>query len=412
MTIWLLALLLMASLAALGLRQGAIRVGFSLIGILLGLALAGPLGKLIKPVLVSVGVKNPVLVYFLAPFIIFIAVSVLFKIAALTVHQKVDVFYKYRAGDLRLALWERLNQRLGLCLGLVNGAMYFILISFVIYSLSYWTVQVANSESDTALVKFFNRMGQDLQKTGFSKVARAAAPFPESYYDSGDIAGLIYNNSLLEARLQRYPAFLGLAERPEFQELANDKDFAEMRQRREPIRNVLDHPKAQAIVKNPDLLRSIWTTLEPDLKDLRKFLETGRSDKYGSEPILGRWDFDVNAAIAAMRKAKPNIASSEMQRVKKWMVVAFEKTSFVATTDHQAFLKNVPQLKLPAPTPAAPAGAVAPPPPGPQTLQGQWKNLGGKYQLTFSSTEVMASVDGDKLAATLDGMGLVFTRED
>ena len=31
---------------------------------------------------------------------------------------------------------------------------------------------------------------------------------------------------------------------------------------------VLDHPKAQAILQNPDLLKLIWTTVVPDLKDL------------------------------------------------------------------------------------------------------------------------------------------------
>ena len=60
-------------------------------------------------------------------------------------HQKVDVHYKYKGGDLRLMLWERLNRRLGLCLGLVNGTLYLILIAFVIYAVSYWTVQVAMS---------------------------------------------------------------------------------------------------------------------------------------------------------------------------------------------------------------------------------------------------------------------------
>ena len=57
-----------------------------------------------------------------------------------------------------------------------------------------------------------------------------------------------------------------------------------------------------------------------------------------------------------------------MQKWKKWMVVAFAKTSFVAMTDHQAILKNVPQLKLPA------AGAA--PSSGMQTLKGQWKDSG------------------------------------
>src|SRR5437773_11711442 len=122
--IWLLALLLLASLAGMGYRQGAIRVGISFIGILLGALLAPPLGHLLRPALVAVGLKNPILIWVLGPFVVFVLISALFKVGALAAHQTVDVYYKYKAGDLRLALWGRLNQRAGLCLGLLNGTAY------------------------------------------------------------------------------------------------------------------------------------------------------------------------------------------------------------------------------------------------------------------------------------------------
>ena len=94
------------------------------------------------------GLKNPILAWVLAPLVVFLVISILFKFAGLMVHQKVDVHFKYHAGDLRLALWERLSRRLGLCLALVNGAVYLILISFVIYTFGYWTVQMASDDKD------------------------------------------------------------------------------------------------------------------------------------------------------------------------------------------------------------------------------------------------------------------------
>src|SRR5437899_2698093 len=205
MWFWLLALVLLASLAGLGYRQGAIRVAFSLVGILLGALLAGPLGKLLKPVLLAVGLKNPVLLWALGPLIVFLLISILFKVAALAVHQKVDVHYKYHGGDLRLALWERLNRRLGLCLGLLNGTVYLLLLSWAIYPFSYWTVQMATSDTDPKTMQIINRLGRDLHDTGLAKAARALDPLPQSFYDTADIAALIHNNSLLEARLARYP---------------------------------------------------------------------------------------------------------------------------------------------------------------------------------------------------------------
>ncbi len=404
MTIWLLALVLLASLSALGFRQGAIRVAFSLIGILLGALLAAPLGRMIKPLLMAVGIKSPILLWALGPLIIFILISIIFKVAALAAHQKMDVFYKYKAGDLRLALWERLNHRLGLCLGLLNGTAYLILISLVAYSFSYWTVQMATADTDPKSVRILNRLGNDLENTGFIKVAQAIAPMPGSFYDTADVTGVVYNNPLSEARLARYPGFLGLAERPEFQALAGDKEFSEMRQRRDPVMNLINSGPIQAILNNRELLQTIWATVIPDLKDLQEFLKHGKSPKYEHEMILGRWNFEVNLATAAMRRTKPNISASEMQKLKKWMVAAFPKTSFVAMTDGQAILKNVPPLK------AAPAAAQAS---GPQTLQGRWKSLdGGKYQLSFETEEFPARVEGDRLAISATIMELAFSREN
>jgi hypothetical protein len=406
MTIWLLAIILLASLAGLGYRQGAIRVGISFIGIVLGALLAPTLGKLVKPILVAVGIQNPILLWLLGPLIAFIVISALFKVAALFVHQKVDVYYKYKAGDLRLALWERLNQRVGLCLGVLNGVAYLVLISFIIYAFSYWTVQMTTEDNDPKLVRILNRLGRDLQNSGFSKVARSINRLPEAFYDAADIAGLLYNTPLLEARLSRYPAFLSIAERPEFRDLANDAAFSEMRVQRKPLREVLNYPKTKAILNNRDLMKMIWSTAAPDLKDLESFLLTLKSPKYDSEPILGRWNFDLRAAIAAYRKLKPNLASAEMQRVRKNLEAGIGTGSIVAMPDRNAVLKNVSQLKvLPVPAPAA--GQVTP---------GQWVKLDNGYQFTFSlegrEQQVPALIEGDRLTLKSEGADLVLLREN
>src|SRR5262249_23584516 len=183
MTIWLLVVLVLASLAGLGFRQGAIRVGFSFFGIVIGALLAVPLGRLLGKVLGMVGLKDPLQVWALGPIVAFILISVAFKVAAAAVHHIVDVHYKYHAGDLSLALWERLNQRLGLCLGLLNGTAYLVLIAFAISCSSYVTVQVASSDSDPKWMRLLNTLGRDLHSTGFVKVGRALDSIPQPDYD-------------------------------------------------------------------------------------------------------------------------------------------------------------------------------------------------------------------------------------
>jgi uncharacterized membrane protein required for colicin V production len=407
MSIWILAVLLLASLAGLGYRQGAIRVAFSLAGIVLGALLAVPLAMLIRPGLAATGIKNPILLWLLGPGLVFLVVLIIFKIAGLAVHNKIAVYYKYQTGDLQPVLWERMNRRLGLCLGLVNGAAYLVLISLPVYMLSYWTFQIATPESDPGVVKLLNRLGEDLESTGMERVAGTLDKTPAAYYDAADIAGLIYHNPLLQARVSRYPALLSLAERPEFQDLADDMQFTEMQMKQVPIMELIKYPKMQAILNNPDTLKAVSDTLAPDLKDLRTFLETGMSPKYSSEKILGRWDFDVNGTLALLRKTRPNIPFVEMQKLKKGLALRYAKTSFIAAADQQVFLKSFPHLKGAADaTPSAELGS----------WQGQWKNSDGKYELALSmdgKEEAMtAAIEGDRLTLTGPGMELAFVRED
>jgi hypothetical protein len=361
-----------------------------------------------------VGLKDPLLVWALGPVLVFILFSVIFKVAAAAVHHKVDVHYKYQAGDLRLALWERLNRRLGLCLGLLNGTAYLVLLSFVIYLASYPTVQLASSENDPKWMRLFNLMGKDLHATGFAKVARSIDSVPKQDFEMADLGGLIYRNPLLEARLSTYPGFLGLGEQPEFQELGNDKEFMQQWAGGEPVMTLLDNPKLLAIRQNPELLKSTWNTTASNLEDVRTYLTTGRSSQYDPIKILGRWRFDPNAAGNAIRRAKPNISSLEMQRVKRLFEASFSKTELIAKPDNQFTLRNAPPFKfsLAAPTTPVQPGIPQPTPPV-QTVQGQWKDANNnKYLLTVSGQDLTGLVEGDRLSVKIESLDWVFARED
>jgi uncharacterized membrane protein required for colicin V production len=407
MTIWLLTLLLLAALAGLGYRQGAIRVAFSLVGIVLGGLLALPLAGAIKPLLALCGVKNPLLLALIPPCIVFLVVLTIFKVAGLIVHKKAEVYYKYHSGDLRLVLWERLNHRLGLCAGLLNGTAYLVIISTAVYTLSYWTYQMASSDSDPSGVRLLNRLGKDLQSTGLTGVAKAVDRMPPAYYDTADVVGLIYHTPLLEARLSRYPAFLSLGERPEFQDLASDAQFTELRQKQASIMDVINYPKVQAMLKNPEVLNAISAALIPNLKDLRAYLESGKSEQFDSQKILGRWEFDVNGTVGLLRKVKPNMSPTEAARLRATLAATFMKTSFVAAPGQQAFLKNVPHVRV---------SAGAPPTTEFQTLIGQWKESGASYELSFTienvPTTLTGEIVGERLTVTGQNLNLSFIREE
>jgi len=400
MTIWILTVVLLASLAGLGFRQGAIRVAFSFFGIVLGALLAGPLSHPLGRLLPMIGVKNPLLNWALPPLIVFVIVSIIFKAIALAVHQKVEVYYKYKAGDLHQALWERLNHRLGLCLGLVNGAAYLLLVCSLIYMISYWTVQTASS-SDPWTLEIVNRLGNDLVSSRMSSVARKVGRMPESYYDSADIAGILYQNPLVEARFSRYPAFLGISERQEIQDLAHDANFMELRLKKASVLQLAEHPQMQKVLKTPGLVKSMQSAVVENMSDLTNYLATGQS-QFDSEKLVGRWLFDLNGSIALYRKTKPTATPAQLTPIRNGMAARFGKGTFVATPEKQVFLRNIPRPG----TTTADAPVIA----------GDWNKNGAKYDLSLNADgktdQVTAEIEGSRVMISGAGLNLAFYREN
>jgi uncharacterized membrane protein required for colicin V production len=404
MTIWILALVLLAALAGLGYRQGAIRTVCSFAGIVLGVMLAAPLGRLLfKPLLPHLGVHSPIMIWLLPPLVAFVLIWIAFKAAGYTVHHKVTVYYKYQAGDLRLAFWNRLHHRLGLCVGLLNGAAWFVLISFVIFNFSYWTAQIASSDNETRTTQFINYLGRNLDNTGMDKVARTLAPMPPIYYKLADLAGLLIQNPDLDGRLGDYPAFLSLGERSDFQQLAQDKDFVSAWKHHAPAGQLLNDPQIKSILQNTDLVNTVWGLIRDNLDDLLTYLKTGQSPKYGSEKILGRWKFNAGVTAAMLLQSRPNIPAKEMRAARAWMQQIYAQTELVAGADGQVFLDNFPQVKPGKPPTVETA-----------TLQGKWKSDGDGYDLSLNGNgqtkSMSASTDGLRLKIKTDEQTLVFDR--
>jgi hypothetical protein len=403
MFIWILALVLFAACIALGHKLGAINAAFTFIGIVFAGLLAAPLGGLVKHLLAHTGIHNETMAWAIAPIVTFFIILVAFKAAGFFVHRKVEVFYKYKAGDLRLALWERLNARLGACIGTLNATAYLVLVSFVIFNFSYWTVQVAPSDNETRTTRFINHLGKDLQSTGLDKAGYSLAAMPENFYKVADLAGLISQNPQLSDRLGRYPAFISLVERDDLQQLVKNTDFAAAWNAHAPMGQLLNDPQFIALMQNKDLTHLIWATVMTNLDDLTGYLKTGKSVKYDSEAILGRWDFDVSVSVAMLRQARPNIPSNEMRAIRAMWAQGFVDTTFVAAGDGQAFLKSLPNFKKQPSTP--------------ETWKGSWTASGTNYNLSLDcngeNKSMTAQIGGGRLTLKGDDKNvLIFDRED
>lgn len=406
MTIWLLTIVVLASTIGMGYGHGWIRASFSFLGILFATALAVPIGHIFQPILMHVGVDNETMAWLIAPIVAFPVVLTIFKLVGGHLARKQEVHFKHKASELEYSIWNRLYRRLGACMGVLNGSAYVVLICFVIFNFSYWTVQVAASDNEAMTTRLINRLGEDAQSTGITKTAGAIGTLPDNYYNAADLAGLICQNPDLSYRLARYPAFLSLIERDDIQALANDFTFTNAWATHAPMGQILNHPGVQRILKNNELLKATWNVIEPNLGDLVTYLRTGSSPKYDSEPLLGFWDIDVRVTFAYERLGQsPKITPGEIAASRNWMYQAYSQVMLIVSADNQAFLRMWPDLKS-QPQPGQPPGMIS--------LKGTWSKNGNNYTFNFpdiSSSPLTAEIKGPRLFIHNDKHTYVFNPE-
>src|SRR5205085_8766998 len=109
------------------------------------------------------------------------------------------------------------------------------------------------------------------------------------YFDAVDVLSMIFHTPLLQGRLSNYPPFLGFAERPEFKEMGKDLKFQEFWQSSPSLTDFRENERVGKMIANEEIYTNSVGLVQGDLKDLKAYLETGKSAKYEDEKILGRW---------------------------------------------------------------------------------------------------------------------------
>lgn len=435
MSMWILAIVLLVIFAALGFGQGAIRSAISLIGLIIALFLAVPVGAMIRPVMAPLGVTNPVWLALIPPVVAFLLIYIVISGLSFFAHHKVYLMYKYKRDDADRIRWERVNRHGGAAIGVLMGAIFFLAVSGVIYAAGYLTVQLS-SDNNPASIRFINSVRQDMADSGFDKAAAKFQPAPQAYYETADVLGLLYHNPLLQSRLATYPELLAIGQRAEFQEIGNDKEYNDLIFGKPPVTDIIEHDRTQAILGNQEIMAQLKTV---DRRDLEQYLRTGNSPKYEDQPILGIWNLDKNAVLTFLRKSNPDIRTRELRELKAGLD-SVPPISVIATPDNKLIVRSddpaaAPEAEeqpaepapedpmaryrqfQPAPAQAAPAAAPAPASPIP-TLSGEgtWAEEGGGYTVTLidaSGREVKgtARVRADELILSVAGANLVFSKQ-
>lgn len=396
--VWIIALLCLWAVGLAGFYRGPIRAAFSLLGLLCGLLLARPLSPLTVHLLPLLGLEHPLWRLFVPEVIAFLLVLVIFKIAGNVLHEKTVVHFKYQKDEHLFFRWERLYNRLGFCVGMVNGAVYFFILMMPVYVAGYFTAAVADAGAP-ASVRYVTPLRAQLQECGLDRVLAAYDPTPPEIYQAADIIELVLKNPLLESRLAHYPALLGLSQTKEIQAMASDVALQQMIQSQARPRDILNYPRIQFMVTNATVPEELHGLLGDDLTDLQEFLTTGKSPKYDGEKILGTWDIDVHATLAEERRRHPDMLRNQIAALHTALVPMISGFSLTATPDNQILLrKQNPNSAL--------ATAVG---------QGTWKRNGNAWEITLpdnqpDTTEVTPSDDGT-LQFSRGGHILIFNKE-
>ena len=339
MFLWIIALLLFASLGIVGFYQGALRMAISTIGLFVAALLAMPLAGVFALILKVFGMEHPVPINFLAPFIAFVLVLIGFKCAGMATHKKVEGYMKYKASDTVRLLFERMNSRVGILVGLCNAFIYFILISAVLYTVGYFSIQAAVSEKDTMVWRIFTRLAKDLQSTGVDKAVAGYVPAKANFFDAADVVALIFRNPVVQDRLSDYPPFLLYSEDARFKALGGDKKFQEDWIKGPSLAEFMANEQIKRLIEDVPFYTNAVATLDSNYKDLKTYLETGKSAKYDEEKILGRWTFNFAQSFNVNRRKKANMTRQEVA-VLRAVLKNEEKSTVIATPNHKLLIKG------------------------------------------------------------------------
>ncbi len=423
---WVYLLAFAVAGAAFGYGVGAIRSAVTLIGTLIGLALAPLAGQLFAPIFNRTAAGAPMWMYLLPPFAGFLLVFFIAMAIGFAVRRPVYQHFKHNEDDVTRESFLRLDQAGGSFVGLLIGLALF----FTFGRLSFVGGNIAaalSTESDpSGLVKWAAGFRKSLDGTGFDRGFAALDRTPARVYEITETLGVLHENPRAHARLKDYPPFMALSEKPELKDLADDKEYQDMLTQKQGFTPVLNHAKTQAVLSSTELTEAL---LKTDLADLRKFLETGDSPIYSDDKyrIVGRWRVDANAVIRNAARLNENLTPDQFKKLRARLTAVLSSARVtvypegrmtfnmgtasapaaeaeaaaaapVATPTIDPALAARYGLRPGARTPGAPVAAK---PTGPEVKmpeiklegEGTWEAAAGKFSVKSSSGTLEAVVD-------------------
>ncbi|MBO24846.1 MAG: hypothetical protein CMO65_06560 [Verrucomicrobiales bacterium] len=354
MWIYLLIGLLFLILAVEGYFKGGVNGVITLLGVIIAINFSGAFGGFAYGWLAD---KWPIgdfpFWHRVVPTVAgFITIALLFAIAGLVVSIIIRKRLADRWDEFQIDSYKRMNRKFGLCTGLITATVYSVLMLAIIYRLGNFTVPLhqPGEGGDEGMLAMLNESRVQLDDTPFLKVAAAYDNTPELHYEVRDALLMIWNDRGKEMQdlMNAYPGFYALRGDSEIKALigdseddssddsssdfeddtgstddSGDESLYQMWKSEDSLtlENILSNSDVVSAVNNRyEELKSIEPgseeakKLRAFIEDLGDFLKTGRSKLYGSDDIVGRWNFAKNASLRATKKNYVDVSSTEEMR--------------------------------------------------------------------------------------------------
>lgn len=336
MTIWILGALLIGGMAALGRQIGSIRIGVSAIGAIVAYVGTVFLAPLVSPHMSAIGLKNPITVWWLTPVVVYVLLFLVMNGIAQGIYMKVNLFFQYRAKEDARMRFQKMDDNVGLGLGILNGCVLLSVISVPIYVAGHVTVQF-KSDDDPIHYSMISKMRTDLTSSGLDKIARALAPDTEDLFRMADTLSLIYHNPSIQDFLPEYPPFYALAESETIQQYLDDEEFSGLVTQKGALAKIFEHSTTLELIDNSDFMNVVR---ELDYEDFSAFIETGSSPMYAEDPIVGKWRIDVGRSVREYGKKFQQLRPTILGRVPNYVTARWRDLTLIVAPDNTAYLKG------------------------------------------------------------------------
>ena len=310
MTIWILGAILIGGVAALGRQIGSIRIGVSAIGAIVAYVGTLFLAPIVKPQMATVGLTNPITVWWLTPLVVFIVLFLVMNGVAQGIYMKVNLFFQYRAKEDARMRFQKMDDNVGLALGVLNGCVLLSIISVPIYVVGHVTVQF-KSDNDPFHYSIISKMRTDLSSTGLDKIARALAPDTEELFRMADTVSLIYHNPSVQDFLPEYPPFYSLAESEDIQTILEDEEYSGLITQKGSLAKIFESETTLGLLENGEFMSVVQNL---DYEDFSEFIETGVSPMFKDDPIVGKWKIDVGRSVRDYGRKYPQLRPAILGR--------------------------------------------------------------------------------------------------